>query len=416
MLIYPIKIHTKAYSVDGSNYILLYTSNAFKDKEHETFATKALQKYVDRRDQNHLKDRAWFWHVPGTDFGTVVWQGLVGRMLMELVKMDDTKIGRKMLTAFRHPEKFPDVLPQGWGTSHGYVYLANHKTKDKTYTNFEKFETTLLPFHRASNPYGKLKEVYMTVTQEKIKAFAALVGEDNAKEALAGALAESDQLEQHVDFKELTLEEVYQHMADADIDFKASTSDDDEDEDMEYEKEDDDEDEDEEGEFKPGSPEFMKMLRKKKRRKTASKRKGTKAVDMQEEVMEIELDDDLLNDIASRVDIQTAVKEAVSNVPDAIMDAVQTAVKEHMGSTTFLASMTAAIAPVIESLITSSKEQVVQNALTGKIVLKPWSATKDNGGTTLTQEQVDAINGAKENATHTDPVSALVSNMLSGRG
>jgi hypothetical protein len=40
----------KAFEQDGERYLVLWTSNAFTDRENETFKTDAWKEYVARRD------------------------------------------------------------------------------------------------------------------------------------------------------------------------------------------------------------------------------------------------------------------------------------------------------------------------------------------------------------------------------
>lgn len=198
----------KAFTHDGKNLLILQTMNAFKDREEEIFSTMSIKEYSKFVDAIGRKDRVRFWHVPGSDFATVIWQSDVGRFLLEVAEVDDTAFGRKMFHAIQHPDEFPDVLPEGWGTSHGYVYRKKDRDADKTYHRFIKFESTVLPAHRASNPYGHVdtKEVDMdAIDEKKLADLTKILGDEKmARNVLDGLGQKSDKLETEVDFKDDT--------------------------------------------------------------------------------------------------------------------------------------------------------------------------------------------------------------------
>lgn len=288
----------KAFAHDGKNLLILQTMNAFRDREEEIFSTMSIKEYSKFVDAIGRKDRVRFWHVPGSDFATVIWQSDVGRFLLEVAEVDDTAFGKKMFHAIQHPEEFPDVLPEGWGTSHGYVYRKKDRDADKTYHRWIKFESTVLPAHRASNPYGQVgtKEVDMSGTIDKVKldALTELLGDEKAaKDLLEGLGQKSDKLETEVDFKD-----------DTDVD--------DPDDGEQY---------------------------------------------------EIEVDDAFLDAVAARVPT-TDAKELTAGV------------KEMLEG--FKADLLGQVATMIADAA-GTKEQLVQNALAGKITLKPYQASGDNG-------------------------------------
>jgi len=153
---------------DGRPWILTWTTNSFRDREGEIFRQKALEDYVGRMASRDVKGEFWFWHIPGTRFGTIQWQGMVGRFLVEAGPFDDTPVGRKFQRFFaQHPRFHKDLAPEGWGTSHGYLYLPGDRA-DREYEWLDKFETTVLPMSKASNPWNPQLEVLeMNDTQRK---------------------------------------------------------------------------------------------------------------------------------------------------------------------------------------------------------------------------------------------------------
>ena len=340
---------------NGNKYIVLWTSNAFEDKEKEIFATKAWQDYVDRREVNGVKDRVWFWHVKGTDFATVEWQDMVGRILVEVAKVDNTEYGNKMFHALQHPDEYPDVLPQGWGTSHGYMYRAGDK-EGGVYSFVEKYESTVLPAHRACNVYGTVKEVLdMAVRKDKKEGLAALVGDQLAGELLQDAEEQTDKLEQAgVKHKEAPL-------ADGKKDEETEAA--------------EDKVEDEETEAAEDKTD--------------------------EQMYELELDESTVEEIAKEV---VASKEFVTALSTAVKEAI-TSVKEEL----MTGAKEAAAAEVL-----SSKERIVQQALSGKLMLKPYTATKADDNITKREPAASGANDEKASQVSRLPGSKVVKSIVQG--
>ncbi len=206
-----------------------------------------------------------------------------------------------------------------------------------------------------------------TVTRDKKDALAALIGTELAESILQDAEKASAVLESQVAFKE-----------DA-----AATEDDDED------KDEDEEDEEGEGEKKNTFPP------KKNKKKEAD-----------EDVFELELDDEVMKEIAGHVDVSGVVKEAVQA---AVKEAL-TAIKDEISSTIVAAVTTANVA---------SKEAIVQDALTGKLRLVSYTASKSDDNVVdkdeFEEDQKARKSGSKKKGAP-DPVKAIVRNMLGGGG
>lgn len=357
----------KAVEIDGKRFIVLWTSNAFEDREKEIFETKAWQEYVERRDLSGRRDRVWFWHVKGTDFATVVWQDVVGRMLVEVAEVDNTEFANKMFHALQHPEEFGETLPEGWGTSHGYLYRASDK-KERVYGFVEKFESTVLPAHKASNLFGEVKEVLdMTVANVKSNALAELVGDELAETMLAEALKATEALEQAgVAHKEEDEEEGD----------KAGGSSKKKKKNPFVKKVVDEEEEDDEEE----------------RKKREEEEEDAKSTD---DLFELELDEPLLKEIAKHASqyIEVPGTKEIESLLEG-----------------FKEEIIKVVAKVIPALILSSKEEVVQEALSGRLVLKPYVASKDNGNVTTEEELPDVE--SDEKARKKDPVLAVVRNVM----
>lgn len=366
-----LMVGLKTLTIGNENLIVLWTSNAFKDLEKEIFSTKAWQDYVDRRDHTGRKDRVWFWHVKGTDFADVIWQGMVGRILVEVAKVDDTEYGRKMFDALENPDRYPDLLPYGWGTSHGYAYPRFLK-RDGVYNFVEKFETTVLPLHRASNWFGGLKEVIRMpkgLTKEKEASLVQLLGEDLATAILSDAEKASDTLEGLVDFKELGI--TAEQLAEA----------------------------------------ILEQAEKAKTAKKVEKVSGSESDDEDEEdddgeIWEMELDDTLIKEIAENVPLPEGI------VTKKELDDFAVALKEQIED-----SMAKAVKELFESKETSLEEGVKQ-AIAGTLKLRPYVASnaKDNTSEDLAdvlEEREKARKNGKDKTV--DSVGSVVNMMLGDR-
>jgi hypothetical protein len=141
-------------AADGRDWWMQWTTNAFTDREGENFQTKALEEFVDRHRGEKVKGEFWYHHIPGTKFGDVYWQAMVGRFLVQAGPFDDTPIAQAFKEFFsQYPDGHEQIAPEGWGTSHGYQYNASDR-KDNVYEWVEIKESTVLPRHTASNPWS----------------------------------------------------------------------------------------------------------------------------------------------------------------------------------------------------------------------------------------------------------------------
>jgi 2'-5' RNA ligase len=162
----------------GRDWLLTWTTNAFEDREGEIFTTQSIEDYTDRHVDDDVKGQYWFWHIPGTAFGDILWQGVSGRFLVEAGVYHDTPWGKAMKQFLdAYPEGHPAIAPTGWGCSHGYVYNVPDR-RDKVYDWFEKRETSVLPLRAASNPYTRAviagREVKMGMSPKQIEALKAI--------------------------------------------------------------------------------------------------------------------------------------------------------------------------------------------------------------------------------------------------
>jgi hypothetical protein len=166
---------------DGKTWLMTWTMNAFEDREEELFTTDSIQDYIKRFEDDEEKGTCQFWHIKGSDFATIRWQGGVGRFLVELSTFDDTPIGEWFKSFFKqYPNGHPVVAPYGWGCSHGFKYRSIDRL-DGVYNWFEKKETTVLPIDAASNVFTlaefRLGDKTMELSEKQRKALQ-VIGEE----------------------------------------------------------------------------------------------------------------------------------------------------------------------------------------------------------------------------------------------
>lgn len=190
-------------ATDGRDYLLTWTTNAFKDRDGEIFSTKSIDEFIERHKDEEVKGQFWFWHIPGSKFGDITFQARSGRFLVEAGPFDDTLVGQAFKGLFdEYPTRHPTVAPEGWGTSHGYFFGLRDRTKGGVYEWFEKYETSVLPAAVAANPYNPTQEVF-TVDKKAFDTLTGLIGEDAAKAVVEIGESKTKELEElGIDYKE----------------------------------------------------------------------------------------------------------------------------------------------------------------------------------------------------------------------
>jgi cation transport regulator len=196
--------------VDGVPWFFSWSANAFKDRDQEIFSTAALERYVDEAEQK--QERGWFnfWHIPGTDFASKEWQGVVGRFLVEAGPFLDDEKGQAASKFFdKYPDGHPEYAPEGWGASVEYKYLPEERDTG-VYKWIWITRTTALPRASAANIWteaGKGANI-MALEGQRKDAAVELFGEDFVAKLETDAEKRTDELEADVEFKEAEVEEV----------------------------------------------------------------------------------------------------------------------------------------------------------------------------------------------------------------
>jgi hypothetical protein len=206
----------KSLGVDsqGRTWFMICPTNAYFDREGEAFATKALNDYVDRHADQDVKGQAWFWHAPGSKFGTIREQAVVGdHFVCQLGTYDDTSIGNTFKSFFnKYPDSHPTIAPNGWGASHKYDYILEDR-KDSVYEFFDIQESTVLPLGVAANVYNLQPTMGgFKMNEQETTAFDTIGKEvgvpDLVGQITAQAIAAKNELDaEGVERKSVTVEE-----------------------------------------------------------------------------------------------------------------------------------------------------------------------------------------------------------------
>lgn len=203
---YAFKTYT---TKDGKEtWFTLWPTNSYEDREGEFFTSEALKNFVERHQDEEVKGQAWFWHVPGSKFGTIYHQDIIeDHFLFQLGKFDDTPVGRAFKEFFSaHPDGHLKIAPWGWGASHGFAYVRSDRERDGTYRWLDIKESTVLPVHHAANiynpqPYFEEGNKMNDKTIEAIKIIGEATGIDLFAEVTNAAHLKKEELDGKVKHK-----------------------------------------------------------------------------------------------------------------------------------------------------------------------------------------------------------------------
>ena len=182
---------------DGHSRWVTFSSNAYRDRDKEIVSTAALEADVARADKEGDYGPLRWWHVgqpdpfaklpgPGADIGRCDYNAMHGRILVESGTFENERIAEAVKSAdlqvsigFFHPRTEP---------------------VDGVFHTIRRFERSLLPRGRASNPWTSMLVVQKeggTMLKEKIQALKALLGGDD--ELVQAVLAKAEQTEKAAD-------------------------------------------------------------------------------------------------------------------------------------------------------------------------------------------------------------------------
>ena len=193
----------------GQDRWVTFSSNAYRDRDKEIVSTAALEADVARADKEGNYGPLRWWHVgtpdpinqlpgPGADIGTCDFNAMHGRVLIESGTFASPKIAQAVKEAAANLQ-----------VSIGYFHPRTEPDSAGVFNSIKRFERSLLPAGRASNPFTGLSVIEKTdggdiVLKEKFQALAALLKDD---ELVNSVLAQAEAKEKEaqamlVDFKE----------------------------------------------------------------------------------------------------------------------------------------------------------------------------------------------------------------------
>jgi hypothetical protein len=152
------KSHAEVIRVkeDGQRFMVLISSNAFKDREDEIVKERALEEYV----EEFTGSKMLWWH-GGNAIGKIFNAKMVGAFLVEVAKeLPNRKIDlakkdeEPMKTTVKDvwdfiEDKESDIA---WGASIGFRFVKDD-IEDGVFEKILKFETSVLPLEAAANPF-----------------------------------------------------------------------------------------------------------------------------------------------------------------------------------------------------------------------------------------------------------------------
>lgn len=176
-------------AIPGRNVWLSWWTTTTKDLEGESFASQAIDDFIDRVDKGLTPyPELWFGHMP-IRHGQVKWLGRIGQIAIAAGTFDDTPIAQKLVAWYRKQTKEIPV-------SHGFKYIKALK-REGVYYHFDTFEiSTLHPIYmKAANPTAKFSEVMnmKEISPEKLQSLTDVLGSDElAKQVAQEALSVLD--------------------------------------------------------------------------------------------------------------------------------------------------------------------------------------------------------------------------------
>lgn len=157
---------------DGTRFMFIVTSNAYRDREKEWISSAALEEYV----QAQWEDNVWkgsnfllFWH-QGPSIGDIVHADMEGPFLFELAREREDG-PPDVLDYAKAIWDYVEKNEEEWGASHGFAYGKGDVVRGKdglVYNRITKFETTVLPVEWAANTLTFSGVIQMSDERDKL--------------------------------------------------------------------------------------------------------------------------------------------------------------------------------------------------------------------------------------------------------
>lgn len=180
---------------DGRHRWILFSSNAYRDRDGEIVSTKALEDDVERANATGEYGPLRWWHVPGCELGVCDFNMVLGRVLVESGTFLSPAVGEAV--ALKSDELQASL---------GFIRPPNAPDKERVFHEIVRFERSLLPRGRAANNLTAVmvrqKENPMLSITDKLAALKGLFGEKAASDILAAAQQiEAKAAEEGIEYK-----------------------------------------------------------------------------------------------------------------------------------------------------------------------------------------------------------------------
>lgn len=163
---------------------VLFSSNAYRDRDQEIVSTKALSEDCDRADADGSYGPLRWWHVPGVDIGDCDFNAMHGRILIESGTFRDERIG--VVVARKAGELQVSI---------GFIHPPDEPDAGGVFHHIRRFERSLVPAGKASNPFTHVlvqEQPTMATMKERLDELTRLLG-DSALVAQVLRAAETTQ-------------------------------------------------------------------------------------------------------------------------------------------------------------------------------------------------------------------------------
>lgn len=174
---------------------VLYSTDAFEDRDGEVVSLKALEDDVARTDASGEYGPLRWWHVGNPVWGSPTdWRSVRAGPGLDIGQCDFSAIHGKVLIesgTFSSPELGAAIAAKSndYQASLGFSHPLEEPASDGVYHNINRFERSLTPRHKASNPRTGIlvaKEATL-VDPIKLETFKEAVGEELAAQVLQQA-------------------------------------------------------------------------------------------------------------------------------------------------------------------------------------------------------------------------------------
>lgn len=158
---------------------ILFSSNAYRDRDEEIVSEKALGDDCDRADRDGAYGPLRWWHVPGVDIGDCDFNAMHGRILVESGTFRDERIGAAVA------RKAKDLQ-----VSIGFIHPPDQPDAAGVFHTIRRFERSLVPAGKASNPFTHVlvqEQPTMATVKERLDDLVRLLGDSALAEQVIRA-------------------------------------------------------------------------------------------------------------------------------------------------------------------------------------------------------------------------------------